>query len=391
VYYAPSRGLVIPDVPEKPGKDDIKRAKETLFDDVLVDFPFAKQSDRAHAMALILLPFARDLISGPTPMHIIDANTQASGKTLLASVTTMPFTGGQGATPTHFPSGEEEMAKTLLALLLEGRTHVNFDNVVSKMSSASLAMAITANTYTQRRLGVSETLSPPVRCVWMATANQASGDTDVIRRSIHIRLISKVENPHLIPIDRWKHFPLRDWVDRNRGEIIWAILTLIQTWVSSGMKRREISFGDFGDWAGVIGGILDSVGIAGFLDDITDFQLSSNEDREAWQNCFADIWHRYGDKVWAGSDIVQIALGAGVAIRGRDMDEQKREMGSLLRGKVDVIHGGLKLVDTGGVARRGAGKGYKLEAVDGRGSWQPDLPVLDESREGVIRLNIGRG
>lgn len=392
-YYAASKGLVIPDVVLKPGEEELDRARELILDNLMADFSFAKQSDRAHALALLLLPFARDLIAGPTPMHIIDANIQGAGKTLLASAASMPFTGGQGAIPTGFPTSEEEMSKTILALLAEGRTHVNFDNVVSRMSSAHLALAITANNYTQRKLGVSETLSPPVRCVWMATANQATGDTDVIRRSIHIRLVSKVENPHLIPIDTWKHFPLKDWVSSHRGELIWACLTFVQKWIAEGMVRRRASFGDFGDWAGVIGGILDAVYIKGFLDDITDFQLTANEDRESWQTFYADLWHRYGPNPWPGGDVLPLATGAGLEVRGRDHDDQKRELGAMLRSKLEVIHGGLRLQDLGKPVRRGSGRGYYLEAVDGRAEWTPEVkgtntgePIKMAQRPGLIKL-----
>lgn len=390
-FYIPGRGMTLRDVSEKPDGGDIEKAKGVLFSDLLVDFPFAKKSDLAHTLALILLPFARDLISGPTPMHIIDANTQASGKTLLAAVATMIFTGETGAMPLSFPTSEEEMGKTLLSVLSEGRTHIYFDNVVGRMSSAALAMAITANTYVGRRLGATETLSPPVRCIWLATANQATGDTDVIRRSVHIRLVSKVENPHLIPIDRWRHFPLKDWAVDNRGELIWSVLTLIQKWVAEGMKRRACSFGDFGDWAGVIGGILDSAGIAGFLDDVTDFQLAANEDREAWQDIYEGIWERFGIRSWTAAETIMIALSSGIEVRGRDLDDQKREWGNLLRGKIEVIHGGLRLEGIGKAARRGSGKGYQLLPVDGRDEHNGEVKNTKPIQMGNVGVGDGDG
>lgn len=387
-FYAPATGLSIPEVTEKPTNEEVDRARKLILDDMLVDFPFSKKSDLAHTFALLFLPFTRDLISGPTPMHIIDASIQAAGKTLLGAIVTMPFTGGDGALATGFPTSEEEMAKTLLSLLAEGRTHINFDNVVGRMSSSHLALAITSYVYNQRRLGVSETLAPPVRCVWMATANQASGDTDVIRRSIHIRLVPTVEHPHLIPIDRWKHFPLRTWVREHRGEIIWACLTLIQKWISEGAVKRNVSFGDFGDWAGVMGGILESVGINGFLDDITDFQLTANESLEAWRTFYADLWHRFGRDPWPAADVYPIAIGAGLEISGRDTEQQKRELGAMLRGKLEVIHGGLRLQTTDKPVRRGSGKGYYLEPVDGREEWKPNLnpPIEMEDQPGIIKL-----
>jgi len=44
-----------------------------------------RDSDRAHAMAAILLPFMERMIEGLSPIHLIEAPTQGSGKGLLAS------------------------------------------------------------------------------------------------------------------------------------------------------------------------------------------------------------------------------------------------------------------------------------------------------------------
>jgi len=55
--------------PDEPTAEDITAARALLIDDLLVDFPFVDDSDRAHAIAAIILPFIRRMIDGPTPMH----------------------------------------------------------------------------------------------------------------------------------------------------------------------------------------------------------------------------------------------------------------------------------------------------------------------------------
>ncbi len=37
------------------------------------------EADRAHALALLLLPYARDLIDGPTPNHLAESPEPGSG------------------------------------------------------------------------------------------------------------------------------------------------------------------------------------------------------------------------------------------------------------------------------------------------------------------------
>ena len=64
-YYAPPVGLSVPDVPRRPSDRDINRARSLLLDDLLADFPFVDESERAHAVALLALPFVRDLVLGP--------------------------------------------------------------------------------------------------------------------------------------------------------------------------------------------------------------------------------------------------------------------------------------------------------------------------------------
>jgi len=57
-----------------------------LLDELLIDFPFADEASRANALALLLLPYVRPLIVGPTPLHLITAPTQGTGKDLLAQL-----------------------------------------------------------------------------------------------------------------------------------------------------------------------------------------------------------------------------------------------------------------------------------------------------------------
>jgi hypothetical protein len=55
---------VLAPVPDDPTLQQIAAARSLLLDDLLGEFPFVSEAERAHALALLLLPFIRPMISG---------------------------------------------------------------------------------------------------------------------------------------------------------------------------------------------------------------------------------------------------------------------------------------------------------------------------------------
>ncbi len=146
-YYAPKPGFVVPDVPESPSPAEINRAKSLILDDVFVDFPFDGpvngQAERAHAVALMLLPFSRNLINGPTPLHLSEAPTPGTGKTLLVEMALYPALGRliQRAVEA---TNSDEWRKKLFAILLEGPAAILIDNVQEHVKSGALSAGLRA-------------------------------------------------------------------------------------------------------------------------------------------------------------------------------------------------------------------------------------------------------
>src|SRR5207248_3320586 len=88
-YFEPG-GLRIPAIADAPGQADVQHAVRLIVDDLLGDFPFVAQAERAHAVALLLLPFVRSLIDGLTPLHLVEAPSPGTGKGLLVTACLMP-------------------------------------------------------------------------------------------------------------------------------------------------------------------------------------------------------------------------------------------------------------------------------------------------------------
>jgi hypothetical protein len=119
-----------------------EEAKAWLFRELLGDFPFADEASRAHSMALLLEPFVRPMIRGPTPLYLLDAPIRGAGMSLLADVACLLTTGRKAEVMTLVRSDAEEHEKRITALLLAGAQWVLIDNTTS-LASAPLAAVLT--------------------------------------------------------------------------------------------------------------------------------------------------------------------------------------------------------------------------------------------------------
>ena len=195
-YYAPTQGLVIPQVPLAPSKADVECARRLILEELLVDFPFTSQSEIAHAVALLLLPFIREVIDGPTPLHLIEAPTPGSGKGLLTWVLTYLFIGNFVALMTE-GRDEDEWRKRITAKLRRGPSVIIIDNLRRRLDSAAVASALTSLIWEDRLLGQSETLNLPIRAAWIVNGNNPALSAEMSRRAVRIRLDPKHDRPWL--------------------------------------------------------------------------------------------------------------------------------------------------------------------------------------------------
>ncbi len=273
--------LEVPPVPELPSDSAVASARSLLLDEVFGDFCFVDQADRAHALAALLLPFARRLIDGFTPLHLVEAPTPGTGKGLLCNLIAIVST-GRPCESRALPTVEEEVRKALTSALIRGQPIILLDNLPEKRSldSSSLAAVLTSDPWTDRLLGESRMLSLPNRALWLATGNNPTLSDELARRSIRIRLDTREEMP-------WKrtgfrHPNIRRWAQDLRGKLVQAALVLVQAWIAADKPLSRRQLGSFEEWVGVIGGVLEVAGVPGFLDNLDDLYSRSNAERNAW-------------------------------------------------------------------------------------------------------------
>jgi putative DNA primase/helicase len=357
-YYHPSHGVALPEVSVRPTAKEIGRARRLIVEELLGDFPFVTEPDRAHAVALGLLPFSRALVAGPTPLHLVAKPNPGTGATLMAEVLTHIGTGGPASVMTEGRS-EDEWRKRLTARLRGAPELVLIDNVRARLSSASLASAITSRMWEDRLLGLSRTIRLPVRCTWVATANNPVVSEEIARRSVSITMDTGTDRPWLRT--RFRHPDLQGWVDEHRPELLWAFLTLTQAWLAAGRPRGTAPrLGMFESWTETIGGVLEVAGVEGFLGNLENVYLRSDRERAAWDAFMTAWWDRHGA---AGVPVATLQSVASELLDLGDGGDRSKstKLGILLAQHQDRLSGQLRVVRSEH-DRRGAAL-WKLIAI----------------------------
>jgi putative DNA primase/helicase len=302
IYVAVS-DLAMPRVPDAPSAADL-RVAVTVLDELVADFPFVAQSERANALALLLTPFMRDLIEGPVPLALIEKPTPGTGATLLAETVMIPATGRRLAAMTE-GRDEDEWRKRLTAKLIASPIAVSIDNVRRRLDSANLSAAITSTVWEDRVLGQSETVRVPVRCAWIATGNNSALSAEMARRTYRIRLDARVERPWLR--NGFRHPDLTRWALETRGDLVSAALTLGQAWLRAGRPTTKVKLGMFESWAHVLGGTLDVAGVPGFLDNLTEFYDTADAEGAEVRTFLAAWWDKHRDAEMLAGPLFDLA------------------------------------------------------------------------------------
>ena len=328
-YYSP-KNIKLQPVSQDPSQQEIDDAKHLLTTEYLGDFPFTSPSDVAHTLAAMFLPFVRELVDGPTPLHMISAPSPGTGKGLLADCIAIPATGRSMEVMTYSTS-DEENRKRLTSTLLEAPVYVSFDNIVGTLSSPTLAAVLTSTTWKDRRLGKSENIALEITTTWVGTANSPTFSTEISRRIVRIQIDAKTAAPWRNRT--FRHPSLRRWAQENRSKLVWAILTLVQAWVAKGMPHGNYDLGTYESYAAVMGGIFDAVGIKGFLSNLDQMYESADAETGEWLEFFTQWWTEHEDQPQPSRKLFELAeeWDLLLSIRGTgNVISQKTALGKAL-------------------------------------------------------------
>lgn len=275
-------------IPENPTRVQAAAAL-ALLKDLLFEFTFARDTDRAAALAPMLTATLRPSLPH-APMFHARAPMVGSGKSYLCELITA-FATPQRGTPTTFPGDDEECRKLLLAELLRGPAVIQFDNLTGDLvAHRSLCTALTSEYMSGRILGVSKTATVSTRVLFLSSGNNVGPIQDMTRRCITIQLSPECEVP---AARNFKRPELVREVLNDRGRYVSAALTIVRAWIVAGRPKTECkSLAGYGDWSDLCRQPLLWLGCADPTASVFD-AMADDSDREtlgrlltAWQSVF---------------------------------------------------------------------------------------------------------
>jgi len=206
---------------------DPKEAYDYLANNVLAEFPFQTDLDRAAAVGMFMTAIQRPYVIGDNgmPGFAIVSPKPSSGKTTLAQLLSYSMY-NRPVAATGWSDNDEELGKHLLAILREGHSCVLFDNIKkdAAIQSNELAKAMTSGTYSRRKLGSNETEEVPSGVLWLFTGNNIVFKGDFATRILPIRIVPSMERPEFRKFNRTD---IGQWAMENRKRIISAVLSIV--------------------------------------------------------------------------------------------------------------------------------------------------------------------
>lgn len=348
-------------VPDKPTKQQAEKAMAELSD-LLSEFAFKTEHDRAAAIAGILTAVIRPSLP-QAPMLHVKAPSIASGKSYLCELLTA-FATPQKGTPHAFPADDEECRKLLLAELLTAPAVIEFDNLTSDLiPHKSLCTALTSEYLSGRILGQSKTAEVGTRVLFLSSGNNVDPVRDMTRRTVTINLDPACE----IPAARdFVKQPVSE-VRTNRSRYVSLALTIVRAWICAGKPRAECkTIATYADWSDYCRQSLLWLGLPDPAACIFEAMME-DPDRELLGE-FLRVWFdRFGHTPTSVKDITSLIISGdelreiiGDIAGERDGSINRKRLGWWIKRHERQVVNGLRLVQD--TATHNAAK-WKVESV----------------------------
>lgn len=281
IYYPESTAcpLILPDSTDEA----IALLRETLN-----EFPFTGEADFENALGLMLTPIIRHDLDALPPLFSITAGKAGSGKSYLAKCLIAPAAGREPSVM-NLAHSREELRKELFSVLMKSHPYAIVDNVDPKkpLDSGELASYITERFHEQRVLFKQATAKVENRCTFVYTGNNVETTTELVDRSVQIKLVTAVKRV----ADRdFDCDILATQILPERGVYLGALYKLVQDWLDNGAPLDVDARHRQRDWAQTIGGILRTAGLGShFLTNDAEMRRASNPEEVTLGNALHAI------------------------------------------------------------------------------------------------------
>jgi hypothetical protein len=223
IFRIPEELLAILPQPADCTASAVAEAMRFLADEWLCDVA-TDYGGKCTFIAAALTVIERSLLPD-RPTFWVTAGNPRSGKTTTLHMVLMAVTGVRPSAAA-WSTNEEERRKALLAYLLEGLPALVWDNIPRgcQIGCPHIEKSCTTELYSDRRLGVSETIAVSAAVIHFFTGNNIGPRGDLASRSLSARLKVDRVDPENRP---FRHPDPVDWTKEHRGQILQALYTIL--------------------------------------------------------------------------------------------------------------------------------------------------------------------
>jgi putative DNA primase/helicase len=302
LWYKPSYRVELPDIPESPTMDQAKEAL-ALYDDLLSEFPFTGDTDKAVGIAIIMTCVLRGAFE-VAPIFLVTAPEAGSGKSYLVLVISTITTGGRIHAVTA-TSKEEELEKRLTLQALLGRPIINLNNVDFDIQSALLCQMATEGLLSARKMGKNdeELILDCCASTAIINGNNVRIVGDLVRRTLTCRIDAKLDDPEK---REFKQNPVAN-IKADRGKYIAAAITIRRAYMAAGEPKQDASnIAGFEEWSRFVRFPLMWLGLT---DPVTSMEgaRAMDPERAALSDRLNQLWAVFQDKEFTAADVLHAA------------------------------------------------------------------------------------
>ncbi len=206
-----------------------------VLNELFIEFSFASPVDKSAALSATFTAVTR-VSYIYAPGYHSKASTIGSGKSYLNELF------GAFAKPgftqkVSYPTTSEEATKSILSLLLPAPAVIEFDDMATDwIPHGIINRMFTAESITDRILGVSKTATVSTRTLFLSSGNNVGPVRDLLRRVITINIDHRCATP---ATKSYNGSPV-EAVRKDRGRYVAAVLTIILAWKAAGSPRANV-------------------------------------------------------------------------------------------------------------------------------------------------------
>lgn len=250
--------------------------------DLLADFDFQSEGDKARAMASMITPALKmgGLLSCPVPAEIAEADQSQAGKGYRQKVFAAVYN-ERLSLVTNRAGGVGSIDESLNQRLVEGRPFIQFDNFRGKFDSSHLEALLTADkAFPCRVPHRGEIMVQPDKYFVFFTSNGVDTTRDFANRSNIVRIRKRSDD---YAFKKYPEGDLLNHVRANQPYYLGCIFAVVREWHAKGKPRSSETRHDFREWVQVVDWILQNIfGMVPLMDGHRNAQERVSDPQLVW-------------------------------------------------------------------------------------------------------------